>query len=83
MTNDNDLIWEAILEYIFERTTEAAFKFWITPLTFYGIEDGVAYIASDKEICNNVVKQAYDEMLKDAFLSVTGIQVEIAYCEKW
>lgn len=82
MTNDNDLIWEAVRKYIFERTTEAAFKLWITPLRFYGIEDNTAYIASDKEFCNNVVKQAYDEMLKQAFLCVTGKQVEIAYCEK-
>lgn len=82
MTNDNDLIWEAVRKYIFERTTEAAFKLWITPLNFYGIEDGVAYIASDKEFCNNVVKQGYDEMLKEGFLHVTGKQVEIVYCTK-
>lgn len=82
MTNDNDLIWEAVRKYIFERTTEAAFKLWIAPLNFYGIEDGVAYIASDKEFCNNVVKRAYDEMLKEAFLHVTGKQVEIVYCTK-
>lgn len=82
MTNDNDLIWEAVRKYIFERTTEAAFKLWITPLTFYGIDDNTAYIASDKEFCNNVVKQGYDEMLKDAFSCVTGKKVEIAYCEK-
>lgn len=82
MTNDNDLIWEAVRKYIFERITEAAFKLWITPLTFYGIDDNTAYIASDKEFCNNVVKQGYDEMLKDAFSCVTGKKVEIAYCEK-
>lgn len=82
MTNDNDLIWEAVRKYIFERTTEAAFKLWITPLNFYGIEDGVAYIASDKEFCNKVVKQGYDKLLKDAFLCVTGEKVEIAYCTK-
>lgn len=82
MTKDNDLIWEAVRKYIFERTTEAAFKLWITPLNFYGIEDGVAYIASDKEFCNNVVKQGYDKLLKDAFFCVTGKQVEIEYCEK-
>lgn len=81
MTND-DLIWKGVLELIYERTTEAAFKLWITPLRFYGIEDNTAYIASDKEFCNNVVKRAYDKMLKEAFLFVTGKQVEIAYCEK-
>ena len=82
MINDNDLIWKGILEYIYEKTNETAFKLWITPLTFYGIEDGVAYIASDKEFCNNVVKHGFDKMLKDAFLCVTGEQVEIAYCKK-
>lgn len=82
MTNDNDLIWKAILEYIYEKTTEAAFKLWITPLKFYGIDDNTAYIASDKEFCNKVVKQGYDNLLKDAFFCVTGKQVEIAYCEK-
>lgn len=82
MTNDNDLIWEGILKYIFERTNETAFKLWITPLKFFGIEDNTAYISSDKEFCNNVVKQGYDEMLKDAFSCVTGKKVEIAYCEK-
>ena len=81
MTND-DLIWQGVLKFIYERTAEAAFKLWIAPLRFYGIEDNTAYIASDKEFCNNVVKQAYDEMLKQAFLCVTGKQVEIAYCEK-
>ena len=54
--NEQNSIWKSVLEYVYERTTEAAFKLWITPLTFYGIEDGVAYIASDKEICNNVVR---------------------------
>ncbi|MGN0516337.1 DnaA N-terminal domain-containing protein [Eubacterium sp.] len=82
MTNDNDLIWEGILKFIYDRTAEVAFKLWITPLKFYGIEDNTAYIASDKEICNNVVKRAYDEMLKEAFLHVTGKQVEIVYCTK-
>ena len=80
--NEQDLIWEGVLKFIYERTAEAAFKLWITPLRFYGIEDNTAYIASDKEFCNNVVKQAYNEMLKQAFLRVTGKQVEIAYCEK-
>lgn len=80
--NEQDLIWQGVLAYISERTAEAAFKLWITPLKFYGIEDNTAYIASNKEFCNNVVKQAYDEMLKEAFLLVTGKQVEIAYCEK-
>lgn len=82
MTNDNDLIWEGILKYIYDRTTEAAFKLWITPLKFYGIEDNIAYIASDKEFCNKVVKHGYDEAFKEAFLHLTGKQVEIAYCEK-
>ena len=81
MTND-DLISKGVLEFIYERTNETAFELWITPLRFYGIEDNTAYIASDKEFCNNVVKRAYDKMLKEAFLCVTGKQVEIAYCEK-
>ena len=82
MTND-DLIWQGVLKYIYERTAEAAFKLWITPLRFYGIEDNTAYIASDKEFCNNVVKRGYDKMLKDAFFIVIGKRVEIAYCERW
>lgn len=81
MTND-DLIWKGVLEFIYERTNETAFELWITPLRFYGIEDNTAYIASDNEFCNNVVKRAYDKMLKEAFLCVTGKQVEIVYCKK-
>lgn len=80
--SEHNSIWNSVLEYVYERTTETAFKLWITPLKFFGIEDNTAYISSDKEFCNNVVKQGYDEMLKDAFLCVTGKKVEIAYCEK-
>lgn len=83
MTNsEQNFIWKSVLEYVYERTAEAAFKLWITPLTFYGIDDNTAYIASDKKFCNNVVKQGYDKLLKDAFLCVTGKQVEIVYCKK-
>ncbi len=70
-------VWETVLEYLKDRISLTGYKLWFKTIKFHGICDGKANLSFKSELAKNIVLEQYDELLQDAFLSITGEKILI------
>ncbi len=72
-------IWNGVLAYCKERTTDTAYRLWIESANMTGFEDNTAHIIFSNEFKKNTVLAQYENLLKEAFEAVCGFPVSL-YC---
>lgn len=77
-----DEVFGKMLEYIHkkvlsEELTSVAYDMWICSMKPVKLEDNTAYFSVKSRFQQGIIKQNYEQLLKDAFLGVMGFEVNI------
>lgn len=71
-------IWKAVLAYLKENMAETAYDLWIAPIVPVSF-DAEKVTLSVSEFKKRVVKEKFEDKLKEALLSVMGFEIEIEF----
>lgn len=72
-------VWEQILEYCKGVMAETTYKTWIAKIENPEFKDGSVLIRSASEFRNSILKDKFNDTLKEAFEAVLGIDFPIQY----
>ncbi|MGN0594227.1 MAG: chromosomal replication initiator protein DnaA [Hominimerdicola sp.] len=78
MDSFNDVFLD-VLKYCqsCKNVSEPGYNKWIKVLEPYKLENNVAYLLADSEFTKNTTLNAYENVLKEAFLNVLGFEVDL------
>ncbi len=72
-------VWEQVLEYCKSIMSETSFKTWIYKIENPEFIDGKVVITSPSEFRNSILKDKFNDTLKEAFEAVLGIDLTIEF----
>lgn len=72
-------VWEQVLEYCRGVMAETTFKTWIAKIENPEFKDGSVIIKSASEFRSSILKDKFNDTLKEAFESIVGIDFPIQY----
>lgn len=78
MDSFND-VFQEVLKYCrnCKNVSEPGYNKWIKVLEPYKLENNVAYLLADSDFIRNTTINAYEGVLKEAFLEVLGFEVDL------
>ena len=72
-------VWDQVLEYCKNIMSETTFKTWIYKIENPQFIDGKVVITSASEFRNGILKDKFNDTLKNAFEAVLGIDLDIEF----
>lgn len=72
-------VWEQVLEYCKNSMAETIYKTWIAKIDTPEFKNGTIIIKSTSEFRNNMIKYKFNDILKEAFESVLGVDMPMEY----
>lgn len=70
-------IWSSVLEYCKDRTTDTAYRLWISPIEMTDFTGSTAHLSFTSEFKKNTVLSQYNDLLLEAFENVCGFPVKL------
>ena len=83
MDSFND-VFQEVLKYCrnCKSISEPGYNKWIKILEPMKLENNVAYLLTDSDFSRDITMNAYENLLKEAFLNTLGFEVDIKYLLK-
>jgi chromosomal replication initiator protein len=79
METFNDL-WQGVLGYCKERTSDIAFNLWLSPIEIIGFDGKEVRLQFSNAFKRDTVRNQYSSLINDAFEYICGFPVEVVFC---
>lgn len=70
-------IWKQVLSICKEEVSDVMYNMWLAPLEFINFENDTVVFTVNAEFRKNIILTKFSDILKRAFMSVIGFEVEI------
>lgn len=79
METFNDL-WQGVLAYCKERTSDIAFNLWLSPIEIISFNGKEVELQFSNAFKRDTVRNQYSSLINDAFEVICGFPVDVSFC---